>query len=66
LAGEQEIAENLKARKTRQSEKCAAEEPGRLAKDQARRKAYFDKEKAMVEGQEARKRNAKKTNTRVS
>jgi len=66
LDREQAIEKDLTERKTKQSEKQATEEIEQSARNQARRKAYLDKEQAMVESQEARKCNARKTNTRVS
>ena len=50
----------MKVRKTKRTEKQAAEEIGQSAKDQARRGASLAKEQAIAEAQEARKLKAKK------
>jgi hypothetical protein len=55
VASEQAIEKGLKARAAQRAEKSAAAEPGRLAKDQARRKAYVASEQAIEEGLAARK-----------
>jgi hypothetical protein len=45
--------------KPRQTDKRLVKEPERLAKEQARKKASFDREQAIEEAQEARKLKAK-------
>ncbi len=60
MAREQAIEEAQKERETKRSEKHAAEEIEKLAKDQSRREAYLAREKAIAEAQEAKKLEAKK------
>jgi hypothetical protein len=50
----------LKAKKTKRAEKQATKDIEQSARDQTRKKAYFAKEQAIAEAQEARKLKAKK------
>lgn len=52
--------EEQSLKEAKQVEKRAAEEPGRIAKDQARSKANLAREQAIVEDQDAMKLKAKK------
>ena len=56
---EQAIQKEQAAKEAKRDEKRIAEEPARLARDQARRKADLFREQAIAKDQEARKRKAK-------